>query len=59
MFIITIVQEDLIHYLTARIDIKNMGKQDTQIEFLYILDNEVKLLFPDWFSDGEGIGAVI
>lgn len=59
MFIITIVQEDLIHYLTARIDIKNIGKQNNQIEFLYISDKEVKLSFPDWFTDGEGIGAVI
>ena len=54
-----IVLEDLIHYFTARIDFKNMGKLSNQIEFLYISDNNAKLSFPDWFKDENGVGAVI
>jgi len=60
VFIInTIVQEDLIHYYTARIDIKNEGNQNNQIEFLYVSDDKSKLEFPDWFKDGNGVGAVV
>ena len=55
----TIIKEDLLHYITARIDIKNSGKSDNQIKFLNISDEDSKLYFPNWFKHEDGIGAVI
>lgn len=49
----------MIHYFTARLDIKNSGKFKNQIEFLFISDENHKLFFPDWFRHDDGIGAVI
>lgn len=54
-----IVLNDLIHYLTARIDIKNSGKHQNKMEFLFISDDDSILSFPEWFKNEEGIGAVI
>lgn len=60
VFIISIVvQEDLIHYYTSRIDIKNYGNQNNHIEFLYVSDDKSKLELPDWFKDKNGVGAVV
>lgn len=55
----TIVLNDLIHYFTARIDIKNSGNEQNKMEFLYISDDNSILSFPMWFKNEEGVGAVI
>lgn len=55
----TIVLNDLIHYLTARIDIKNSGKNHNKMEFLFISDDDSTLSFPKWFDNEDGTGAVI
>ena len=55
----TIVLNDLIHYLTARIDIKNNGGHQNKIEFLFISDDNSILSFPQWSNDEKGVGAVI
>ena len=50
---------DLIQYLTARIDIKNSGKQHNKIKFLFISDENSLLYFPEWLKNEDGVGAVI
>ena len=55
----SVTKNDLIHYLTARIDIKNSGKFNNQIEFLSTSDEESDLSFPDWFKHNDGHGMVI
>ena len=55
----SITKYDLIHYFTARIDIKNSGKFNNQIKFLSISDKESHLTFPAWFKHEDGEGAVI
>lgn len=47
----------LLPYHIGRIDIKNSGESQNQLEFLYAGD-DVDLSFPDWFKHEEGIGAV-
>ena len=49
---------DLTKYITARLDLKNEGNRDNKIEFLSI-DNDVKIEFPNWFKDENGVGVVI
>lgn len=49
----------MIHYLTARVDIKNSGEFNNQVEFLYISDDNSTLSFPEWFKHDDGDGAVI
>lgn len=51
--------EDLKHYFTSRVDIKNRSELNNKIEFLSISDNDAILSFPEWFRDDEGQGAVI
>lgn len=53
-----IVLNNLIHYFTARIDIKNSGKHNN-IKFLFISDDNSVLSFPKWFDNEDGVGAVI
>lgn len=55
----SINKEDLIHYFTARIDIKNSGEFKNQMEFLFISDEKAILSYPDWFKHDDGIGVVI
>ena len=56
---INLVKEYFIPYMTARVDIKNSGEFNNQVEFLYISDYNSNLYFPDWFKHEDGIGAVL
>lgn len=42
----------------ARIDLKNEGKADNELEFLSISDDHVSLMSPDWFNK-DGVGYVL
>lgn len=46
-------------YNTARIDIKNFGSAENNIELLKISDHEANYLKPRWFKTHEGIGLTI
>ncbi len=45
-------------YKIGRIDIKNIGDYQNQIEFLNA-DTDVNLSFPDWLKHDDGMGAVV
>lgn len=55
----SIVLNDLIHYIIARIDIKNRGTHTNKTEVLFISDENAMLSFPEWFKNEEGTGVVI
>lgn len=46
-------------YLTARIDIKNIGKSDNNLVILENSDEDSKVSSPEWFKDFEGSGWII
>lgn len=51
--------EMLYKYITSRIDIKNYGTEDNDIEFLEISDRHANIKKPKWFTDAKGHGTVI
>ena len=51
--------DNLLKYLTARIDIKNNGDENNSINIEKISDKNVKIDYPDWFSDEYGNGMTI
>ncbi len=53
------IQSLLIKYVTARIDIKNVGNEDNSIEIISNSDSDAKINFPKWFKDETGSGVVI
>lgn len=46
-------------YITARIDIKNEGLSNNQVEIIENSDLESIVLYPDWFKDEYGVGTQI
>lgn len=46
-------------YNTARIDIKNFGKNDNNIEILENNDLNLDIIQPSWFKDSSGVGTQI
>lgn len=53
------IQSLLIKYVTARIDIKNVGNKDNSIEIISTSDSCAKINFPEWFKDETGSGLII
>ena len=53
------IQSLLIKYVTARIDIKNVGNEDNSIEVINNSDLDAKVNFPEWFKDETGSGLTI
>lgn len=49
----------IVHYFTARIDIKNVGKYDNKIEVLDNSDENSSISSPNWFKQDDGIGTTI
>lgn len=46
-------------YITARIDIKNLGNGDNDLLILENSDNNSRVATPPWYTTTEGIGKVI
>ena len=46
-------------YNTARIDIKNFGKKDNNIEIIEKNDLNLDIIQPSWFDDSSGVGTQI
>ena len=46
-------------YNTARIDIKNFGSHNNNINLIKISDSDAKYLKPRWFKNNEGVGLVV
>ena len=46
-------------YITARIDIKNLGKEDNDLLILENSDDNSRVTTPPWYTTAEGIGKVI
>lgn len=55
----TILNGNLRHYFSSRIDVKYWGESDNKIELLSVSDNDANLSFPDWFRDADGQGVII
>lgn len=53
------IQSLLIKYITARIDIKNVGNKDNSVKILNNSDLDGRIDFPNWFKDETGSGLVI
>ena len=53
------IQSLLIKYVTARIDIKNIGNEDNSIEIISNSDLDAKINFPEWLKDETGSGLTI
>lgn len=51
--------DDLLKYLTSRIDIKNIGGENNSINIEKISDKNAKIDYPDWFTDELGQGMTI
>lgn len=51
--------DGLLKYLTARIDIKNIGQKSNSIDVKKISDETAKVDYPNWFNDGLGKGMTI
>ena len=47
------------HYITARLDIKNIGGSSNNIKFLHCSDDNSLINFPNWFCQDDGSGAVV
>jgi len=51
--------DNLLKYLTARIDIKNYGDNKNSIEIKKISDKQAEIDYPNWFKDEFGKGMTI
>lgn len=51
--------ERLSNMLTARIDLKNAGAEDNDLEILKISDLNAREEMPAWFRDNTGVGHVV
>ena len=49
----------LMKYFTARIDIKNFGTHENNLEIMQISDYSADIYHPTWFKDDEGQGKLI
>ncbi len=46
-------------YITGRIDIKNFGAKDNEVEVLENSDGDARVTQPKWFTNNKGIGTQI
>jgi hypothetical protein len=53
------IKEHLLKYITARIDIKNLGTEENVIVVAKISDSNAKIQKPAWFKNETGQGTVI
>ena len=53
------IEKMLDNYHTLRVDLKNFGLEDNDLEILESADIELDETTPDWFCDDKGIGHVI
>ena len=51
--------DKFLKYITARIDLKNLGDASNNIEIIENSDDASKISYPKWFSDKKGIGTQI
>ena len=53
------ISKELTKFITARIDIKNIGNADNNIQILGNSDSDSKILYENWFKDETGVGVII